>query len=252
MSLKSLQPNEIVESQWLDTYYKFIQILTAQLVELNTTLFALVKIASFPFDLFQCDESFWSHFSVALVDKCILIIWRMAIDKSSDGLSISHLKNEIFKHSRNENIRKLLAKELEEGNYGNDLRSFADKIEAIRHKFIAHFSLSYIDEPDEKIFQETDISLSELISFRDSVESYFLLLCFGHNIQRLKYEYIEGHIMHPVNIQVILDSIAKDSIVIHLPETDYVKWKIFRQQITLEQLNILNEYRSRFKLPNLA
>jgi hypothetical protein len=114
MDLESLQPKEVIESDWLDVYHKYIQILTAQIVGLNTTLFALDKISRFPFSLLQYDRSFWSHFSIALVDKCILIIWRIAVDHSSDGLSISHLKNQVFRHIAKDEFRKLLALRLNE------------------------------------------------------------------------------------------------------------------------------------------
>lgn len=248
MKLDSVHLQEFIEPDWLDVYYKYIKILTAQIVELNTALFALYKITSFPFDLLQCDRSFWSHFSIALVDQSVLIIWRIAVDKSSEGLSISHLKNEIFKNLKDDTHRKLIAQIIEEGNYEKGLKVLSKKIQAIRHKFISHFSLSFIDEPIEKISEETSITLEELFYFRDVIEGYFQTLCFGRDIKRLKYEYIDGHIMQPINVEEVFDAIAKSSIIINLPETDFNKWKEFRQDISQEQVDVLNELRVKFGL----
>lgn len=248
MKLDSIQPHEIIVPDWLNVYYKYIKILTAQIVDLNTTLFALEKITNFPYDLLQCDRSFWSHFSIPLVDQSILIIWRIAVDKSSGGLSVSHLKNEVIKNLQNNEFRKLIAQKIEEGNYENGIKILSTKVQAIRHKFISHFSLSFIDEPIEKIWEETSISLEELQYFRDIVEGYFRTLCFGYNIKRLKYEYIDGHIMQPINIEEIFDTIAKSSIIINLQESDLNKWKIFRKSISQEQIDILNDFRVKFGL----
>jgi len=251
MKLDSIQPQEIIAQNWIDVYYKYIKILSAQIVELNTTLFALDKITNFPFELLQCDRSFWSQFSIALVDQSILIIWRIAVDKSNEGLSISHLKNEIFKNLPNGEHRGLIAKKIEEGNYEKGLKILSKKIQAIRHKFISHFSLSFVEEPIEKITEETSITLEELFYFRDVIEGYFQILCFGHDIKRLKYEYVDGHIMQPINIEEVFDAIAKSSTIVNLPETNTNKWKDFRQSISQEQVDILNEFRIKFGLQSV-
>ena len=70
---------------------------------------------------------------------------------------------------------------------------------------------------------------------------------------------IEYHpdVLHPAgvdrrsDVELLLDSLARDSFFLRFPEEDPVFWSLYRKNLTERQIETLNQYRAKFGLPGV-
>jgi len=257
MRLQDIYPSEIVESSWFDTYKQNIDAIWHQLGRLNSNIYILEKIYSFPFDLLWLSTSnFWNLVNNALFESCIMIIWRAAMDNSyAESLTIQQLKNEISRHI-NDSYRDQFREELRGLNFESTVESVKSKIVEIRHNYIAHYNFEKDVNPTTEDIERRKILFSELKKYLNTLTSFFDLLCFGHQRALLPLDY-HPDVINPIgvdsrsDIEQLLDLIAKNSDLLNLPEQNPNMWDIERKNISQEGLNILNTYRIKFGLSNL-
>lgn len=251
MELQEIAPKDLIESTWLDSYEQNIDALWWQLVRLDSTIFVLEKIISFPFDLFLPlpKRHFWNLVENTLFEMCVLIIWKVAVDNKEEGLTLQQIKNKILQHLRKEDYRDQFRRALKNVDFEKTVSTFKHKITHIRHNYIAHFNLNANVNPTPEQIRERTLLFPELKKYRDIIKSFFDLLCFGHRkaLKPIEYEYDNCS-----DIEQLLDNFAKDSALLNLPEKEPDYWPIHRENLSEQELEILNKYRTKFGLSEVG
>jgi len=250
------QPETLLNPEWQSEYEYELEAIWWQIVRLNSNLFILRKISSFPYRLFSPFENpFWKSVYEGLFEASVMIIWRIALDTGRDALNITQLKNEIRENMQHDELRGRLDSELKKIGFAKGLMDVEDKVRDLRHNYIAHFSRNWNIDPRPDWARERTIRLAELREACQLVNSLFQLLCFGHGRGVLPIQY-DPSVRHPEgtdarpDIVRILDSLARDSALLNMPEEQPGYWPVYRQQLSQNDLRELHDYRRRFGLPN--
>ena len=259
MKLQEMAPKDLIESAWLDAYEENIEALWWQLVRLNSSIFVLDKVLSFPFDLFQpspVPRHFWNLVQNALFETCVMVIWRVAVDNRSEGLTLQQLKNKIRENLCKEDYREQFGKTLKKVDFEKGVSTFRPKIEELRHNYIAHFNLVKNVNPTPEQIKQRSLLVSEVREYNDALKRFFRVLCFGRQRELLPAGY-HLDVIHPVgsdgrsDIEKLLDNVAKDSPVLNMPERDPDYWLHFSEGFSEQEVETFNGYRVKFGLPEV-
>lgn len=246
--LSELSPHEVLEDVWLTSYEQNIEVIWQQLISLNLSIHALNKLISFPFDLFETTpQHFWKLVVKALFETCVMTIWRIAVDTDKDVLTLQKFKNQINQHVQDEKYRKLLNDLIKKKKLDKEIKVLGQKIEAIRHNFIAHLNLLQHTDPTSSEILQKPLVLSELEQYQKTVNDYFELLCFNNFKAHLPWEYVSDNTSED-EIDNLLVNIARHSTLINTPEKNPYLWPSIRDSLTESQVEILNKYRSKVGL----
>jgi hypothetical protein len=187
----------------------------------------------------------------ALFETCILALWRIAVDSSDVGLTLRHLKNDIFQHFCKDEYKDYFAQILKSTRIEESVSALEPKITTLRHDYIAHFNLEANINPTPEQNAQRALLFSELTSYRDAVNSFFDLLCFARKEVLLPLGY-HPDIIHPgdarSDIEQLLDCVARESTVLNLPEKTPQHWEAFRKNLSEDYVKKLNQYRTKFGL----
>lgn len=244
MKLSEIDVNDLLCQNFIDEYKKGISMFFSELVTLNTNIFILRKIEQFPFSLF-CKPSntiFFSTIQQNLYDMSIVIITKTFTDKGGDLITLPKFKNSVLKNTDSK-YRDELKKKFKEQRFDTIVTDLIEKATSIRNSRVAHLKSEAIFsgkiellriEELEKIAEELNI-LVQSISF--NVERVYLPLFYT--------EYYK----EPTDVEKLLDSLARESTILNLPETFPIGWKRQKTKMSEEQLKMINIYRQKFGLP---
>lgn len=256
MNLREVQPADVIESSWLEEYERKINLLWLQeLVLLNSNLYILEKLLDFPFDLFVMPDrrTFFRLVEINLFRSCLMIVWKLVEDPDPNALTLLRFKNEIRRHIRPQYACSLDAV-LKETKFDKQIEQLLEPIRTLRNKRIAHLDEDF-NLPPEQI-KEMRVSLSDLMVLRDMLNQLFELLCFGHQRSVVPIEY-HPEVIHPPgvdarsDVEELLDNVARNSPLLNMPENEPDHWRYFRQGLPRDILQVLNEYRRKFGLPEV-
>ena len=76
--LKEIQPEDVIEPEFLDFYTERIEAIWKQVVKLNSNVYCLKRIEEFPFDLFEPGKStlFWILVKDSMFETSVMVIYR--------------------------------------------------------------------------------------------------------------------------------------------------------------------------------
>jgi hypothetical protein len=246
--LTEFSPQEVLEDTWLTSYEQHTEVIWQQLIRLNLGIHALNKLTSFPFDLFETTpQHFWKLVVTALFEMCVMIIWRIAVDTRTEGLTVQKFKNQICQHVRDEKYCKLLNNSIKQKQLDKEIKALGPKIEKIRHNFIAHLNLLQHTNPTLTELSRKPLVLTEIEQYQKTVNEYFELLCVGNFRELLPWEYASNDVSED-DIDRLLVNIAQKSTLINVPEKNPHLWPGIRASLTESQVEILNKYRSKLGL----
>jgi hypothetical protein len=252
VNLREMLPKDLIAPPWLATYERNIDAIWGQLVTLNSSIFVLEKISPFRFDLFVIGRKhFWDLVEHALVETCVLVIWRIGVDCHEEGLTLQQLKHCV----QNNLLPQYTAafNELAKTSWlPQKVSRIEPKIKEIRDNYIAHFNLTKHVKPTSEVVGARSLLLSELKGFRDTLNSYFELLCFGHGRAMLPIEYWPDEkrpASFECDVEELLDGVARNSDWLNLPENHPELWAVHKPEQSEKDLRILNQYRTKFGLP---
>ncbi len=249
--MEDLSPSDVIEASWLETYERLLNVIWHQLIELNRNLFLIRRIENFPFNVFMpayANRIFWHLTRNALIEKSIMIIWRVVMDTDSDSLTLRYFKNQIFEHLCNKDVEKRLRKDLKENGFENKITQLKSKIKNARHYYLAHLNTDALINPDSQKIQET-INLTELDEILVISQELFDLLSFGNGHGLWYVGYLDSQReKQETDIDRLLDSVARESAFLNMPERDPVGWEIRKSQYSETALSIINAYRRKFGL----
>lgn len=253
MNLREAQPADVIESSWLEEYEQRMNLFWLQeLVPLNSNLYVLEKLSKFRFDLFVDPRrgNFLDIVAVNLSSMCAMSIWRLWLDKDKKSLTLKRFKDEVAEHVRPQ-YRQDFDTALE--NLKWDERALK-RVEKFRHKRMAHFDSKCNLSPQER--RKLWLSLPALTNLRDTLNRLFEILCFGCGRIVLHIAY-DPKIQHPRDmdsrndVEIVLDAIARNSPILNMPEEQPRAWPFHREKLSNDDLQVLNEYRSKFGLPEV-
>lgn len=101
-----------------------------------------------------------------------------------------------------------------------------------------------------------NINIKELEKLKDKLNFILDILSFNVEHEVLPLPYSESVIRpkgveHRSDIDAILDSIAKNSAVLNMPEGLPEMWKYTKESYDEEGIKIINKYRKKFNLPEV-
>ncbi len=251
---------DVINEKDLAEYMQGILFLSIYITNLNTDIYLVEQILNFPlvffYDKGETKSFFFEHFVENALDICILTITRLVTDQKGDLFTLPRFQRRILKMVKSDyqtSFRELLKE--------NELllklmRSLIqEKAEDLRDNRLAHFTLEYFREFFDS---NAHVTLESLVSDIKAV-SEMLSICldnltlFGASkFSPLPFEYRSDISIGRISdIELVLDSIARASYILNLPESDPHQW--FEIMSTKrEQLNQFNHYRKKFGLPEVA
>ncbi|MBZ0296555.1 MAG: hypothetical protein K8L99_28600 [Anaerolineae bacterium] len=239
--------SDVIEASWLDTYETQLKVIWQQLIDLNCNIFLIEKIESFPFHLFAPlpdDRLFWQLTKNALIEKSILIIWRVVVDKKNSVLTIRRFGKDVSSHLTDLSVKEELDARLREAV------ELANKVQFIRHNYIAHFNKKLNTNPDPQMVVGIPLSLEEIKQLFETARELFEFLCFNAYYALWYWGYLNTE-RQDTDIDKLLDSIARDSPLLNMPEEQPEIWEMTKQRYSARELEILNEFRQKFGLPEV-
>ena len=220
--------------RWMDFFY------LEQLVPFNASIYVMERILEFPLQLFadSGDSIFFTLVLRNFFDAALLTITRLASDKKGDLYTLLQFKNSVrsqVKPAYREGFQRYLRRT----RFDKQTHIMLDKAKQLRHARVAHIRKEFnLSEDDRLDFEEVKL-------LRDSLNSILDTLSFsvGHLMLPIQYS---PRVIHPKgidsrsDIERLLDSVARNSAILNLPEREPDYWPIYRENLSKQALEALN------------
>jgi hypothetical protein len=255
MRFEEMQPEDLIKPLWLDSYKKQTEAIWWQLVQLNSNVFVLEKLAEFPFDLFVYPPSpMWQLAYDALFETSVMIVWRVGVDKDAKVLTIPKLVSQVKDNLRQGTYRYELEDALHAMKFDEAIAKLERPIMLLRQNRLAHFNTKWNLEPSPDQINQSRLQLSHLKEAAHTLNSLFNFVCFGHEYALLPDPYSPDVYHAPdadarSDVEKLLDLVARNSVLLNVPERQPDLWPHWRGGLSREELGVLNKYRAKFGLP---
>jgi hypothetical protein len=257
ISILEMQPEDILTPSWHEEYESRISKLWWEFVTLNSQIYVMEELQKFPFDLLfppPPPNHFWTLIERSLLESSLMIIWRVVVDQGAKLLTINNLKDDILKNLRSKNFVDGFTEILKSKNYDERLQSFKKQVEKIRNNYLAHLNREKLLNPNDQDIKDRGIKLNTLREFRDTLNDFLSILCFGHGRAVLPLEYDPNIIPskgmnRTTDVQEILVNMACRSSILLFPENNPFGWKAYKEKLSQENLDIINSWRKKCGLP---
>src|SRR5581483_5572421 len=224
LSEKSLKDDQVTayQGQMKDLYLA--------LVELNCNIYIMERILDFPYRLFddECvsDGLFFDLTVTNFLQASTLLITKVATDARSEHISLPALIRRLPYMVKRECLSKLNDL-LNAIDFDQKTHQLLEKAKSIRDTRIAHF--------DRKPTQD-QLTLLEIKALRDELNSLLQALSFDGEYVMLPY----GYESQRGDVDWVLDSIAKNSSLLKMPEHDPSRWRHARPHLSDNDIRELN------------
>jgi hypothetical protein len=233
--------------QDLDDFFNF-------LVELNIDIYIVEHILAFPVDLFSGGHAegniFFSRIIDNFADQSILLITKLVKDYGTSGTkpvyNLEQFKNEI-RNALREEQKDSFYQRFRAVDFAKRTDSLLEKAKTIRDHRIAHHTPGIFRANFAQTTQPVRLLFQELKELRDALNDYFEALTFGAECFMLPSTYQDNK----SDVDEVLDSFAKNSTILNMPELNPERWKYQRQHLTDEEIAHLNRYRKKFSLSEI-
>jgi hypothetical protein len=248
--IHELNPKDVLNREFIPEYEKGIDYLYMQLVHLNVSIYILEKIINFNFELFSTPERniFFQSVLHNFYEASLLTITRLATDTGSDIYSLIYFKNRVRENILPDYLSSF-NKRLRKARFTASIKGILLRARILRNERIGH-TLKDIALGNK---EGTRLDFEELISLRDALNEVLDSLSFnvGHMMLPMDYDstvqYPSGY-HHQTDIDEILDGIAKNSIMLNLPENNPRAWGHWIKKLSEKELELVNNYRIKFRL----
>jgi hypothetical protein len=222
-----------------------------QLVPLNASIYVMEQILQFPLRMFTDpgDTIFFTLVLRNFFEAGLMTITRLATDRKGDLYTLLHFKNWVGGHVKPE-YRQEYQLYLKRARFDKETRTMLAKAKQLRDAQVAHL------KRDFNLSKQDRLNFEELKTLSNTLNSLLDTLSFNVDRLMLPVPY-SPRVIHPrdtdnrSDIEKLLDGIAKDSVILNLPETEPVYWPIYRRRLSQQDLEIINKYRAKFKLPQV-
>jgi hypothetical protein len=251
----SLDPKEVFEEDWVDTYKKRISALHLQMSEIRSTFFLYEKIVKFPFHLFlQYPGHFWTLTRKSMFVAVIVGLWRLLYDDDPNSLTVVKMRNEVMKRARDQTAKDEIAVILRRANVKDRLASIKDEIQRMRHNHFAHLDAVNVDNPTAQASQ--GVTLKEISDLLDAAEDVLNAIGLDTQYMFLPTDY-EPTVRQPQgidprpDIERVLDEMVRSCPGFHLPETKPYEFKFYWKHRNPVERRVFNQYRRKFGMPEI-
>jgi hypothetical protein len=252
MDFSQLRANDVLMENAVAEYQRGMRFFYLdQLVPLNASIYIMEQILRFPLGLFtKPGQSLFLPLVVTNFSQAVLLtITRLATDKGGDLFTLLQFKNWVYSKVKPE-YRTEFGQYLRRTRFDEETKALFRKARRVRDSQIAHI------KTDVHFSEEDLLAFEELKALRDSLNSILGVLSFGTGHMMLPVPY-SPEVIHPKgtdtrsDIEKILDAIARDSVILNLPETQPHHWAVFRDNLSEQDIRVLNGFRARFNLPEV-
>jgi len=245
---ENMQLSDVIEASWLEEYEKQQNAIWWQLVNLNNNLFLIERIEEFPFNVFlPLGRTFWTLTKKALLETCVMIIWRVILDTDSESLTLRRFKNQILQHLHDPKMKQQLGTHLKNSHFENKIAELESKVTEIRHNYLAHLNKEMNTHPSPQEITEHPLAIAEIKDILNASEGLFDALCLNHGFHLWYMEYSNSvREKRETDIDRLLDSVARDSAILNSPERDPAGWNYAKRNYPEDWIAIVNEYRRKF------
>jgi hypothetical protein len=218
-----------------------------KLSELHHSIFFIEHIVGLPFDLFvhPAQDLFLRMTLDNLAQVAILQITKLTTDNGRDARTLNKFRN-VMDRSVKDDYRADYRKLLGGVRFKPRIDALIDKAKDLRDLQIAH---SVSEEVDAITFAEIKEIVHELTKLFEvasfDMEYWYLIFCYDPNVRCPV-----GTDPRP-DIERILDGIARDSPVLHLPKSTPMAWPYARQGWSEKKIEQFNHYRRKCGLPEV-
>lgn len=253
----SLSAKEIILSEYLKNYEDAMKFFYSELVTLNTNIFIINKVREFPFDL-MCTPDNCTFFYMVInnfFEYCVIIMSRLLKDTGSDSFTLPIFKNRIINEYIKPDFKIAFKNRIKNIKFYELTNDVLNRIQDLRNKRIAHTLEDYIKDTTNI----GRINFDELEKLKDRTNLLFENLSFRIKHIMVPVPYYDK-VQHPKgsdprpDIEKILDSIAKESAFLTMPER-YDKWPTVwierKKRMTQREIDVFNKYREKLKFPKL-
>lgn len=250
MHLFDYSSEDIFNDEYLAIYEEELDAIWWEIIQLNTLILLLKRLTQFPFELFLLKkplQNFWDLVIGSFFDECVMIIWRIVSDENPKTITIRKVQKNVSKNLKNDTLRSEFDISLNSVNFDNSIESVEKNIQIIRHNYLAHFNRTRNIESNKENSNEVKIKLLDLEKVNDQVNSLFELLCFDFIKSTLHLGYIDPDKEN--DLDNILNTLVKDSIVLNMPEKESGLWKYHKENLTESEIDVINTFREKFGLP---
>lgn len=249
---------DIVASEHVEEYKNGMAFLYRELKNLHVNIYLIEKILQFPLKLFTDDipdrAIFLSYFLDNAIDKCILIIANLIATRGRNSkdiyslqtfqMRIAELVEPEYKHAFEERIQ--------ENELDAQASDIYQRIKRLRDKQIVHLTTDYYDECYDDTIAKTRLYIKEIKALCEKLYAWFHNLSFGCEYVMLYSCYWDDQpIGRKTDIEEILDSIARNSYILDMPEHDPDRWADLHPHLSQEDLDHLNQYRNKLGMPEV-
>jgi hypothetical protein len=248
-----LKADVVLKKSSIDEYQKSIDFFYDQLVKLNTNIFIIKKIFEFPFDMFcsPYDKVFFSMVMWNFYENSILAITKLTTDQRRDVYTLPKFKNWVYKQVEAKYILEF-KNWMKKSKFDLKIIRILKNAVDLRNKMIAHFN-KHLLLGTGKV---KHLNIKELEELKDRLNSVLDTLSFNVEHEMLPFSYSKNVIWpkgvdHRPDIETILDSIAKNSDLLSMPERLPEIWKYTKENYDEEGIKIINKYRKKFNLPEV-
>jgi hypothetical protein len=237
---------EILKDETLEQYLSNMEYFHDKLSELHHNVFFLQHIVDFPVDLFLGFEDYFL-LCVArnFLQLSLLQIAKLTSDAGKDARTLRKFKNFMASAVKDE-VQAEYRELLREAKWDARTENLLAVAKRLRDTTIAH-SIPPNGQMDGITFDEIKKIVRELTNL-------FEVASFGTEYRYLIPSY-DPMVQHPAgtdsrpDIERILDSIARESGVLDMPEKNPTWWPERRKRWSAEKIGQVNHYRRKFGLP---
>lgn len=253
MNISNVDAEAMLVENAVTEYEEGMGFFYSELIDLNVNIYILDRIAEFPFDLFVApdDRIFWDLVIRNFFNAGVLTITRLATDNAVDLHTLISFKNRVRELVKPE-YKQALDDRLRQARFDRETHALLERARQLRVSRIAHTRKGRASE----VAETPRIDFTGLKSLRDALNSLLDALSFNVEYRMLPIPY-DPQVIHPAgsdtrtDIEKILDSLARDSYFLNMPERNPERWRHRRGVTSEEKLRQLNYYRRKFNLPEV-
>ena len=250
-----LDPEKVLEKDWVEIYKNRMNALHAHMSEIWTTFFLYEKIVDFPFHLFAEHHGFfWTLTRKSMFVSIIIGLWKILYDDDSKSLTIIKMRNEVMKRAINKMAKNEISELLRQANVKERLANIKNEIQRIRHKHFAHLDIINIDKPSSQ--QPKGILLKEILDLLNAAGDVINAIGLG-----TQYEFLPGE-YHPAvhqpigvdsrpDIEIMLDEMVQSCSDFHLPEEKPYEFQHYWKNLNFKEQRVFNQYRRKFGMQEI-
>lgn len=253
MEISDIKPEEIIESAYTQEYNELYNDIWGRLIHVHTNIIILECIEEFAFERFYGPQEniFWKMIYWNFLYVAIVFLHGLTNDQGGEKHTLARFKNRLLEWIK-PTLREAYREKLKSVKFSEEIKRIGDKVTEMRHKVIVHRILS--QEKGLAVEDVEGVTVSEIRRYYDATEELFHACSFGseHSTTFIPY-YEETCNGKPVekDIDKLLNLIVKDSYWLNEPELKKEFWSILRETKSEEEIRELNEYRKRFRMPEL-